>query len=293
MLFFYRKRKGPLYNSILILFFCVILCGIMFVYRKHFFLFPLADMVEYPSDVYEEMRFENEMGAWVYPPSGVELTDGTRFLIYFNGNAGNVSTRISNIKVLKKILPSFTIVNLEYPGFGLSGHLNGGLSNIIEECTVAVKSLIRNHAPRDIIFWGESLGAFVQAHVFPEVRDNVSALFQCNGMSSLTSTIAHHVPFIFHALLLPMLGGFKDTASVFRHSLEKKKHRLFLFHADCDTVVPDTQSKELYVDLKASFPDAVQFIQIRGKHNMVLLCSENQDTILETVKQAHIIPSSS
>jgi predicted esterase len=175
----------------------------------------------------------------------------------------------------------------------LSGHLNGGLSNIILECTVAVKSIVRNHAPRDIIFWGESLGAFVQAHVFPHVRDNVSALFQCNGMSSLTSTIAQHVPFVFHALLLPMLGAFKDTASVFRHSLDEKKHRLFLFHADCDHVISDMQSKELYIGLKASFPDAVRFIQIRGKHNMVLLCSENQDTILDTVKKAHIIPSPS
>lgn len=270
---------GPKKTTVLLFMLAVVFCMI-WMQRQNFFLFPLLNLIDAPSGdlVYEEMFFENEMGAWVYPPT--RGLDENRVLIYFNGNAGNVSTRIANIRAVKQFLPEHKIFNLEYPGFGISAHMKINFENIVAECVVVVEAIVRNHLNlHELVFWGESIGSLIQARVFTQCSRRVSKVIQINGVASLADTIAYHLPSLTQGCVLPMLPGPEETLPLYLESLDPTRHRLFLFHAENDEVVPPIQTKRLYLGLKSRFPSCVVYAETRGKHNMSLLCQENRDLI--------------
>jgi len=270
--------------------FCFFLLSYMMVYlhRDRMFLFPLLNIIQpaTPSSspmAYEEVYFENEMGAWVYPPLH-PLTD-ERILVYFNGNAGNVSTRVSNIKAVQHLMPGHTVYNLEYPGYGISSHMGtASLGQIIQECIVACESILRNHPNVDALdFWGESIGAVVQARVFEHMPSLVRHVYQLNGISCLGRVLSTFLPNLTHGLFVPLLPD-HDTAAIYTRSLGDA-HHLWVVHARNDEVVSDQESKRLFITLKHKHPDRVHYLSILGKHNGALLGKENQEAIAAFLRQ--------
>lgn len=270
------------------MYFLLLTYFIFYMNRDRFFLFPVLHMVETPpADTYEEVYLENEMAAWRYFPRVGTIPSNESILVYFNGNAGNVSTRIANIRVLQHLLPDYTIYNLEYPGFGLSASLPLSLESICDECTVACENIIRLHPlAHKLGFWGESLGALVMARVFSRLSStgthSIDWVVHMNGVVSLPATIGAFVPLLLHALVLPVLpGGKEDIASLYSKTGFEETQRLLIVHANHDEVVSDNQAKQLYLALKSRFPESVHYLELRGKHNGVLLQKENQDALQE------------
>lgn len=267
-----------LYRDSTIVYFLLLTYFIFHMNRDRFFLFPVFHMVETPpADTYEEIYFENELAAWMYPPR--QSAHGTdKVLVYFNGNAGNVSTRIANIRVIQHLLPEYRVYNLEYPGFGLSASLPLSLESLCRECETACESILRRHPSLHTLgMWGESLGALVMSHVFATLSPNVQWVLAMNGVASLPTTLSAYLPPLLHALVLPVLPGH----TVYSETRLTKSQKLFLVHAKQDEVVSDSQSKEAYLALKSRFPESVYYLELRGKHNGVLLQKENQDALQE------------
>jgi len=241
-------------------------------------------MVELPpADAYEEIYLENEMGCWMYPPRS--MTSNEHVMIYFNGNAGNVSTRLSNIRVLQHLFPEYRIYNLEYPGFGISASLPGGLTAIAEECEAACRHILEKHPLLETMgFWGESLGALVAAHVFSRLSNRVRWVVHMNGVASLHDALAAYVPPLLQAFVLPVLPTLPGPVVEAYEAVDiQEGHHIVLMHAKNDEVVSDTHTKQLYVALKARYPNNVHYLELRGKHNGVLLHKENQDAMTECV----------
>lgn len=261
------------------LYFIFLTYFLFFLHRGCFFLFPILHMVETPPpNTHEEIYLDNEMGCWMYPPRSTSEQD--KIMVYFNGNAGNVSTRIANIHILQQILPEYRIYNLEYPGFGLSASLPLWLPSIVEECETACRHIIEKHPRMHTLgFWGESLGALVAAHVFSSLKDHVRWVVHMNGVASLHETIAEFVPPLLQALILPVLPSVPLDAV---HCYQELDHQtIVLMHAKNDEVVSESQSQLLYLALKSKYPDQIHYLEWRGKHNSVLHQKENQEAVQE------------
>jgi len=277
--------------KITLVYFLVVTYFLFYLHRSRFFLFPMGHLVESPpSDHYEEIYLENEMGVWVYSPSVSTHTSVENIMIYFNGNAGNVSTRIANIRVLQHLFPDYKIYNLEYPGYGISAHLSLSLDNIISECSVACENIVRRHPSMECLgMWGESLGALILSRVVAKNSSlPVTWMVHMNGVVSLSSTIGSFIPFLLHALILPVLPCSEDTASLYSTTLQGHQ-KLVLIHSNNDEVVSGMQTKNLYLSLKSKFPDQVHYLELRGKHNGVLLHKENQEALQDFFQR--VLPS--
>jgi hypothetical protein len=227
---------------------------------------------------FEEIHFENEMGAWVYPPRDQTLNEN--ILVYFNGNAGNVSTRVILLRVVQDIFPTFTLYHLEYPGFGISEHLECDFHTIVRYCTETCELIRKRHDTLDtLVFWGESLGALIQAHVYTRLESTVDWILQVNGVSSLPDVISEFCPSFLHGCVLPCLPAKGDVSDLYMSRFSSTRTRLGIFHAPQDDVVPVEQSYHLFLTLKHEFPDRVFFMELVGQHNRVLLCDENKERI--------------
>jgi len=268
--------------KVTLLYFLLLTYFIVYLHRNRFFLFPMVHLVEGAStNTPEEIYFENEMAAWVYPPHRA-VVDLEKIVVYFNGNAGNVSTRSANIHVVQHLLPEYTVYNLEYPGYGLCTELPLSMESMGKECVVACEEILRRHPSLHTLgFWGESLGALVLSHVFFAMADEVDWMVHMNGVASLSTTLASFLHPMLHALLLPLLPCRENVSELYSKKGLEHDQKLLVVHAKHDEVVSIHQSTDLYLHLKSVFPDSVYFLELRGKHNGVLQHKENQEKLQE------------
>lgn len=264
--------------SIIILFYVII------SNRHSFFLFPIHGILQSPEE-YEELIMENEMGCWIYPP--LVLSDSNRLIIYFNGNSGNVSTRICAIQFIRRIFPDYYVANFDYPGYGLSQHLPLHYGSILKHCNEACTELIRRYDPICLGYWGESLGALIQMNVYNSDVRSPDWIVQINGVNDLKGTIGHIILWPLHILILPWIPKMKTTAELFKEQFQNTRVSKFLiFHAVNDPIVPFTQIMDLYLDVVSTVPTGVIHMNtLIGKHNNVLYIKENQELIKKEVTE--------
>jgi fermentation-respiration switch protein FrsA (DUF1100 family) len=190
---------------------------------------------------------ETLQGWWV-PAEGARGT-----VLFFHGNAGNISHRLDYLRMFNRLRYSTLIV--DYRGYGKS---TGTPS---EEGTYrdaeAAWDYLR-HArlaqPRDVVIAGESLGAAVASRLAAEVGPRAVALF-----STFTSAtdLGAEVYWFLPVRLLSRIGY--DN----RENLKRIRAPVFIAHSRDDDIVPYAHGKRLYE--AANEPKT--FLEMRGGHN--------------------------
>ena len=273
-------------NIIIIVLASIIMLFYVIISNRHsFFLFPIYGILESPEH-YEEIILENEMGCWMYPPVS-SSSESNRLVIYFNGNSGNVSTRICAIQFIRRLFPDYHIAHFDYPGYGLSQHLPLHYGSIIKYCNDACEELIRRYNPVSVGYWGESLGALIQMNVYDSDVRSPDWIIQINGVNDLRGTISNVLWWPLHALIIPCTPKMKTAADLFKTQFQNTPVSEFLiFHAVEDPIVPFTQIMDLYLDVVSSVPDGtIRLIPMIGKHNNVLYIKENQELIKKNITE--------
>ena len=186
--------------------------------------------------------------AWWVPAEGARGT-----VLFFHGNAGNISHRVDYLLMFNRLRYSTLIV--DYRGYGRS---TGTPS---EEGTYrdaeAAWDYLR-HArlaqPRDVVIAGESLGAAVATRLAAEVEPRAVVLF-----STFTSAtdLGAEVYWFLPVRLMSRIGY--DN----RENLKRIRAPVFIAHSRDDDIVPYAHGKRLYE--AANEPKA--FLEMRGGHN--------------------------
>ncbi len=169
------------------------------------------------------------------------LAPDARFtLLWFHGNAGNISHRVENIKVLHHLL-HLNIFIFDYRGYGRSA---GGFSDLSEEATYrdAEGSLAYVRGRRDLsqtrlVYFGRSLGAAIAVEIAR--RHPPAGLILETPFTSIQDMARVAVPF------LPV-GGLLRTRYDSLAKIREIRVPLFLLHGDRDDVVPYEQGRRLF-----------------------------------------------
>ena len=131
--------------------------------EERFIFFPDSTVDVTPRDAglsFEDVYFTTSDGVrlngWFVPYQGSKIT-----LLWAHGNAGNISHRVENLKLLHQQV-NINVFIFDYRGYGRSG---GKVSEegTYKDATAALQYL-RSRAdvePKRIIFFGRSLGAAV------------------------------------------------------------------------------------------------------------------------------------
>jgi hypothetical protein len=186
--------------------------------------------------------------AWWVPAEGARGT-----VLFFHGNAGNISHRVDYLLMFNRLRYSTLIV--DYRGYG------GSTGTPSEEGTYrdaeAAWDYLR-HArlarPRDVVIAGESLGAAVATRLAAEVEPRAVVLF-----STFTSAtdLGAEVYWFLPVRLMSRIGY--DN----RENLKRIRAPVFIAHSRDDDIVPYAHGKRLYE--AANEPKA--FLEMRGGHN--------------------------
>jgi len=226
---------------------------------------------------YESVDIETEdrikIHGWFLPVENARAT-----LLFFHGNAGNLSHRKESLLIFHRLRLSVLII--DYRGYGLSDGTPSE-EGTYRDADAAWRFLTEQKGvpARDIIIFGRSLGAAVAAYLAS--TQNAQALVMESPFISIPELASELYPW----LPARWLSRFSYDNAVYLKRIEMP---LLIIHSKQDEITPFSHGRALYE--LAHEPKF--FFAMEGTHNTGIL--ENLDSYLQTwgdfIEQSQISP---
>ena len=180
-------------------------------------------------------------------------------LLFFHGNAGNISHRLDSLKLFHDL--GLATLIIDYRGYGRSqGSISEHGTYLDGEAAWAYLTDTRNIPVNRIILFGRSLGAAVAANI--AAGKSPAALILESAFTSIPDLGARMYPF----LPVKLLSRYRyDT----RKALHSVSCPVLIIHSRNDDIIPYENGLRLYESAGAP----KKFLEIRGDHNEGFLVS--------------------
>lgn len=240
----------------------MVLC--LFFLQSKLLYFPSQDIVTTPALVslpYESVTLTTEdhvqLDGWFLPAA-----DPRGVVLFFHGNAGNISHRLDSLSIFHEL--GLSVLIFDYRGFGRS---EGTISEegSYRDAEAAVRYLMeeRDVPLQNMIYFGRSLGGAIAAHLAMKVAP--AALIIESTFTSVPDLAAQLYP------LLPvrLMSRFSYNAKKY---LESVSCPVLIVHSVDDEIIPVRHGR----DLLTAANDPKQFLEIHGSHNEGFLLSRRE-----------------
>ena len=186
-------------------------------------------------------------GWWVPAP------DAKGTVLFFHGNAGNISHRINYLKMFERL--GYNTLLFDYRGYGQSSGAPSESGTYLD-AQAAWRYLTETQgiAVERIVLFGESLGGAVAAWL--AAREKPGLLVLASTFTSVPDMAAEIYPF----LPVRWIARFQYNTL---ESLQSVTCPVFIAHSPDDDIVPFAQSQRL---LEAA-PEPKEFLFLHGGHN--------------------------
>jgi len=240
------------------------LCLYLFLMQSRLLYFPdipSRKLTASPSDIgleYESLSIATGDGAiihgWFVPAK-----QGRGTLLFFHGNAGNISHRLDSLKIFHDLGLSTLII--DYRGYGNShGTITEQGTYFDAEAAWSHLTESRKIPAQEIVVFGRSLGAAIGAYI--AARKKPAALILESAFTSVPDMAARLYP-VFPVRLL----------SRFEYNTEKAlvsvTSPVLIIHSPDDEIIPYENGQILYNSAR----EPKHFLAIRGGHNEGFLVS--------------------
>lgn len=240
---------------------------------------PAEDGIEF-ENIFFDTDDGMKLNAWFVP---CENERGT--VMFFHGNAGNISHRSESIKIFN--LLGLSVFIFDYRGYGESEG-SPTIYGVNRDAVMAWEWLQKNKGSENIVVFGRSLGGAIALQFIKNVNPPVKALILESTFSSLADMTG--VDFISRAVRLLVTDAW-NSADTARNLTVKT----LCVHSPDDDVVPYRLGKRLFDTVVSQ----KSFLEIRGDHNYGFMESmpdyanglnEFLNKVLPAQKTVQIIP---
>lgn len=238
--------------------------------ERFFVYYPERRILQTPAQArlpYQEAAFETASGrkihGWWLPHPDLKTA-----ILFFHGNAGNISHRLDKLALFSRA--GFSTLIFDYGGFGKS---EGSPSeqNLYQDGKAAYDYAVKTLkvAPENLVFYGESLGCAVAIEL--AAREPNGGLILESPFLSLREMAKAHYP-LFSSLAGDKFDNAKKIGGI-------KTPKLFI-HPKQDEIVPFDQGLKLY---ETAPPPKQHLWMERGDHNSAFLT--NAEAYLEAIRR--------
>jgi fermentation-respiration switch protein FrsA (DUF1100 family) len=239
-----------------------LLNGVFYLAQSGMVFFPTKPLAANPRDWgldYEDVTLTTDDGVglhgWLIP-----APSSRRTLLFFHGNAGNISHRGDSIAIFHRL--GLDVLIVDYRGYGLSG---GAPSErgLDRDAHAAWRLLTqeRGVSADNIVIFGRSLGGVVAARLAAKIRP--AGLILESTPSSARDAAHALFPLLSHLVLLRFD---LDAAEAVRHAVCP----VLVLHSPDDEIIPYRLGRKVF----SAASEPKRFFDLRGGHNDGFLLSQ-------------------
>lgn len=251
------------------------IAGLAFAFQDQLLFQPSDRLRATPDDAgmdHETVRLDTDDGetlhGWWIPAPDVSRETGARgTLLFFHGNAGNISGRLESVQQFHNL--GLNVLIVDYRGYGQStgSPSEAGLYKDAATCWAHLTDT-RGIAPEDVVLFGRSMGGGPATWL--ATRHRPGAVILESVFTNVPDVGAHHYSFLpVRALATNQFDNESRVAEIEAPTLH--------IHSRGDRVVPFELGRRVYE--AAAAPK--QFLEIQGGHNDGFLVSS--ETYLRTI----------
>jgi len=239
------------------------LMAFVFLLQEKMIFIPSKGLTNMPGhaglsyeDVYLMTEDKIRIHGWFIPHEKPRAT-----LLFFHGNAGNISHRIESIALFHALRLSVFII--DYRGYGLSEG-RASEQGTYRDADAAWDYLVRERAisPDRIIIFGRSLGGGIAGSLAKQVTPG--AVILESTFTSIREIGKHHYPYLPVGLMARInYPTDRNVASL--------KSPVLVIHSEQDDLIPYKFGKRLF----EIAPGPKMFVTIHGDHNEGFLLSKD------------------
>lgn len=243
-------------------------------FEDHLIFFPSRDMVATPAArglPYSDVRFgpEEALHGWFIPGSNQAT------LLWFHGNAGNISYRVELLSRLHRGLGA-SIFIFDYQGYGLSrGRASEKATYQDAHAALAYLRARADVDPSRIVYFGKSLGAAVAVALAAE--EPPYRLIAQSSFTSVLDMAKLHYPF------LP-IGPLLRTRYASLEAIANVQAPILVVHGDRDDVAPLEHARRLYA--AAAEPKRLFMVEGAGHNDVITVGGQRYLDVLREFIEA-------
>lgn len=239
-----------------------LVAGGFYVMQPAMVFLPSRELAATPADwdlEYEDVWIRTEDGVrihgWYLPYPGAR-----RVLLFFHGNAGNISHRRASLEIFHRL--GLNVLILDYRGYGRSEG-RPSEAGLYRDARAAWDYLLddRGVAPADVVLFGRSLGGAVGAELASQVRPG--ALILESTFSSARDLVREIYPIL--SWLIVRRFDFDTVAR-----LRTVSSPVLVLHSRDDEIIPFELGRRVY----EAAPKPKRFHELQGDHNGGFLLSQ-------------------
>ncbi|MDH5711570.1 MAG: alpha/beta hydrolase [Gammaproteobacteria bacterium] len=227
----------------------------MYFQQPNMTFFPMAELEDTPANwalAYEDVHFKAADGValhgWYLPHTG-----SNQVLLFFHGNAGNISHRCDSLAIFHRL--GLNVFIIDYRGYGQSEGVPSE-QGLYRDAMAAWHYLVdeKGFAGNQVVIHGRSLGGAIATDLASKVR--ARGLILESTFSSARD---------FSRLVFPVLSRLVLMRYQFNsgEKISRINAPLLVMHSPDDEIVPFSLGEQLF----KTASDPKQFYTLRGDHN--------------------------
>lgn len=232
---------------------CTAMNRYVFILKKELPDTPARNSLPY-QEIWFPARDGVQLNGW-FVPGALE----TPLVVFFHGNAGNLSDNLEYLNLLHS--RGFPIFIFDYRGYGKSQGVPLRENDLYQDARGAISYLEQQGWPhKKTIFYGQSLGSAVALQMALETPP--AGLVMESSFTSMKEIVKYVSPLAYYTVGWWGIDlHFDNLAKIGRVEVP-----LLLIHGDEDTVVPVAMTRRLFA--RASVPKMLHIISGGGHCNV-------------------------